>query len=239
MLAVIGDVHAQYERLARVLDRVDEVGADAILMVGDLACAGHESRRSAAGLRRYREQVAQVLAQVRARGKPLAFVPGNHDLPVLEDPDNLDGRVGLRGGLRVAGIGGAGPDIFGFAYEWGEDEIRARVVPPADLLLCHGPPKGTAIDLTWGGLHVGSLALRELALARGGVLVCGHIHEAPGVAVVGDCLCFNVGALGAPYGRTCLGLVDGLDRLVWEDLDRGLRQEWTRGGPEVRLPRST
>lgn len=237
VLAVIGDIHAQTERLERVLDRIDQVGADAVLMVGDLACCGHETRRSAQTLHRYRGQVARVLDQVRSRGRPFCFVPGNHDLAHLEDPANVDGRVVQVAGLRIAGVGGAGPDIFGFAYEWGEDEIRSRPTLQADVWVSHAPPRRTAIDLTHGGLHVGSEAVRELALRTHGVMVCGHIHEAPGMARLGDCMCLNAGALGAPFGRTQVGFVYGLDRLVYEDLDRGTRQEWLRDGADTLLPR--
>ncbi|NOY24873.1 MAG: hypothetical protein GXP62_03285 [Oligoflexia bacterium] len=228
VLAVIGDIHANFARLDRVLDRIDEVGADGILLVGDLACAGHARVRSAVSLRRYKVQVRRVLAQVHARGRPMAFVPGNHDLRTNDDPANVDGRLATLGGLRVVGIGGAGPDLFGFAYEWPEDRIRALRLPAADILLCHAPPRDTALDLTHSGLHVGSDAIAERARQHTGVLLCGHIHEAPGVVEIGDCMCMNVGALGQPFGRTVLGFIHGLDRLVWEDLDTGNRREWRR-----------
>lgn len=238
ILAVIGDVHAEYERLEQVLDRIDQVGADGVLLVGDLACCGHVSRRSAETVRRYRGQVAEVLRRVRARGRPFLFVPGNHDLPWLAEPENVDGARRDLAGLRIAGIGGAGPDIFGFAYEWTEEQLRSLPVRRADVLLCHAPPRDTAIDRTAGGEHVGSSAIRDRALSMRGVLVCGHIHEAPGVEVLGDCLCFNVGGLGQPYGRTTVGFLYGLDRLVHEDLESGERREWLRGSPTGASPRA-
>lgn len=233
LFAVIGDVHANEERLARVLDRIDQVAAergrlDAILLVGDLACAGHGRSRSADKVRLYKAQVAAVLAQVRQRGHPLYFVPGNHDLRQVDDPADVDGRRVEVGGLRLLGVGGAGPDIFGFAYEWPEEEIRALRLPRADILLCHAPPRDTALDRIHDGRHVGSSAIRDLALRTRGVLLCGHIHEAPGMERLGDCLCMNVGALGAPFPGTRVGFVHGLDRLVLEDLEHGTRQEWRR-----------
>lgn len=237
-LAVIGDVHGHFKRLGRVLDRIDEVDPDGVLLVGDLACCGHESTRSAETVKRYHRKVKKVLAQVRERGRPMWFVPGNHDLPVISDPANLDGRSASLGGIRMAGLGGAGPDIFGFAYEWSDEELRerARFLPQADLLLCHAPPHGTPIDVIARGAHVGSHAIRELAQRTNGVLVCGHIHESPGMVRLGDCLCLNVGGLGEPFGRARVGFVMGLDRLIYEDLDAGTSQEWRREGAEVRLP---
>ncbi len=236
VIGVIGDVHARYDRLAVVLDHIEAAGAQGILLVGDLACCGHANVRSAVTLHRYRKRVQRVLAQVRERGLPFAFVPGNHDLPVVDEPENVDGRCVELAGLRVAGIGGAGPDIFGFAYEWTDEQLRQRRIPDADVLLCHAPPHGTAIDLTHGGQHVGSATIRALAERHHGVLVCGHIHEAPGMVRLGDCLCMNVGGLGAPFGRTRVGYLRGLDELVYEDLDAADAWTWTRDGAEVRVP---
>lgn len=236
VLAVIGDVHASWDHLERVLDRIDQVGADATLLVGDLSCCGHANHRSAATVRRYRREVAEVLDRVARRGRPFHFVPGNHDLPVLAHPANIDGQVREVAGLRVLGIGGAGPDILGFAYEWTDDDLRNRALPAADVILCHAPPRNTPIDLTVAGQHVGSDALKELAARTHGVLLCGHIHESPGCVRIGDCMCMNVGGLGHPYGAARVGFVHGLDRLVYEDLDEGTRATWERHGAEVRLP---
>ncbi|MCB9778950.1 MAG: metallophosphoesterase family protein [Alphaproteobacteria bacterium] len=236
VLAVVGDVHANWPHLDRVLDRIDEVDADAVLLVGDLSCCGHANQRSRATVTRYRKELAGVLQRVRDRGRPFHFVPGNHDLPVLDEPENIDGRVVDVAGLRVLGIGGAGPDILGFAYEWTDAELRARTLPAADIVLCHAPPANTPIDLTIAGQHVGSQALRELAARTHGVMLCGHIHESPGMVRIGDCLCMNVGGLGYPYEAARVGFVQGLDRLVYEDLDAGTRQVWEREGAEVRLP---
>ena len=124
--------------------------------------------------------------------------------------------------LTVAGIGGAGPARFGFPYEWGEDEIRARSVPDCDVLLTHCPPALSALGRTASGSDAGSLAIRERAIRHHGVLVCGHIHEAAGVERIGDCLCLNVGGLGRPHGKTGVGLVEGIDRVQYIDLENGI-----------------
>lgn len=230
LFAVIGDVHAELARLERVLDRIDQLDPRAVLMVGDLACAGNGRVRSLERILRYRRQRDEVLAAVRRRGRPFAFVPGNHDLSEPAAAENIDGRTVELAGLRVAGIGGAGPERFGFAYEWDEGDIRALRLPPHQVLLCHAPPRDCALDRTHHGWHVGSQALAERARSLpAGLLLCGHIHEAMGVDRIGDCLVFNVGALGSPFGQACLGLVDDLDRLRWESLDEGRAYAWRRG----------
>lgn len=209
-LAIIGDVHATFEHLDTVLERVREVGCDGILLVGDIGShdVNFAAMRTPEGDAAYRASVVEVLRRCRALGAPVAYVPGNHDLPDLDFDGNADHTALDVGGLRVAGVGGAGPAAFGFCYEWGEDDIRARTVPPCDVLLCHTPPARTALGQTHRGHDAGSEAIRELADSHMGFLVCGHIHEAAGVQQVGSCVCVNAGGLGHPRGKAQVGWIE-------------------------------
>jgi Icc-related predicted phosphoesterase len=182
---------------------------------------------------RYLESVERILAMVADLGRPLAWVPGNHDLRDVPGAGNCDGRVVDVAGLRVLGIGGAGPERFGFPYEWDEDEIRGREAPAADVVLSHCPPARTPLDYVPGSrAHVGSEAVREIAERTDGLLVCGHIHESPSAEQLGRCLCLNVGGLGEPFGKAQVGFVtwraDGRHVAEHEDLESGAVRSWTR-----------
>ncbi len=196
--ACIGDYHGQPGRLASVIDALADHTFAAVLMTGDFRRGRHD------------DSARIALDMMEKLGVPVLFVPGNHDEPNIVHPGNVDGRVTDIEGIRIAGIGGAGPQRFGFPYEWSEEDIRARHLPEWDVLISHTPPYGTTLDRLRGrGEHVGSEAIRERADAHGpGLLLCGHIHECPGVDIVGKCTCYNVGALGEPYGRAQYGLVD-------------------------------
>lgn len=233
-LAIIGDVHASWPLLERVLARIREEQVHGVLLVGDLGDHNLTLQRNRTPMRDelYLRSVRDVLAKVGDLGLPMAWVPGNHDLPEVPGQGNLDHTVGEVAGLRVAGIGGAGPNRFGFCYEWDEDQIRARTVPECDVLLCHCPPLDTRLDLTKGGHHAGSAAILERARAHTGFLVCGHIHEAAGAQQIDDCLCLNAGALGHPFGHAQVGWLvrdDQGDRVGHEDLDTGELRWWQRG----------
>lgn len=53
-------------------------------------------------------------------------------------------------------------------------------MPAGAVLVSHSPPKGLG-DLTSGGQHVGSEAVREaIAAKRPPLVVCGHIHDSWG-----------------------------------------------------------
>ena len=232
-LAVIGDIHARFEYLDPVLERILVRGVDGILLVGDLGShhLGQRRQRTPARDARYHASIDDLFRRLNALGLPVAWVPGNHDLPDLSGDGNIDHGSATIGNLKIAGIGGAGPDDFGFCYEWEEDEIRGRQLDPCDVILAHCPPARTPLDQEVYGRHVGSEAIRERAERHSGFLVCGHIHESAGAVQLGDCLCLNVGGLGLPYGRPQVGFIergpDG-DVATHEDLRSGESQTWKR-----------
>ncbi|MEY2784873.1 MAG: hypothetical protein RL277_1080 [Planctomycetota bacterium] len=236
-LAVIGDVHAHWGRLDSVLQQIAQERADAILLVGDIGShdLSYARRRTPERDARYLASVEEVLRRCQDLSVPVRYVPGNHDLPELCFAGNLDGRLEEVVGVRVFGIGGAGPARFGFCYEWDEAQIAARAVPECELLLCHAPPARTRLDLVHDGVrHVGSEAIREHAQARAQVLVCGHIHEACGGEQIGGCLCLNAGGLGVPFGAAQVGFVLRDPKLAggWAvehlNLKSGERRRWER-----------
>jgi Icc-related predicted phosphoesterase len=141
-------------------------------------------------------------------GARFAWVPGNHDPSGLKARDNCDRRLLSVSGLRLFGIGGAGPDRFGFRYEWSEAEIGVLHPAPHDVLLTHAPPLDTRLDRLSTGRHVGSQAVRDIAVSCSRVLVCGHIHESAGVDRIGNLLMLNAGSLGDPFGKPQYGLVE-------------------------------
>ncbi len=228
-LAVLGDAHGPSEGLERALQRLRQERLDGVLLVGDLSAGLHlRSGFTPAIEAEMRATAAAVVERVEALGVPVLWVPGNHDLPDLAGPGNVDHTVATVAGVRVAGVGGGGPMQFGFAYEWSDEELSDRAVPPCDVLLCHAPPVDTALDLTFHGIHAGSRTIRAWAEAHDGVLVCGHIHEAAGVVRLGRCRCLNAGALGGMLSHPYVGFVrqrpGGGWSVVLEDLESGQRR---------------
>jgi len=210
--AVIGDVHAHMTYLEQVCAELATQSLTAVLLVGDIGtpALGYQRNRTQTKDAAYLDSVACVLQRVRALGAPVVWVPGNHDLPTFPEDavfeGNIDGRVVSVAGVRIAGFGGAGPGIFGFPYEWTDEEAAVRGVPACELLLAHAPPAGTTLDRLWDGRrHVGSVYLRRWLDTHTGAFACGHIHEAGGVELVDAAACVNAGGLGLPYGKPQVG----------------------------------
>jgi Icc-related predicted phosphoesterase len=191
-----------------VASHLQPIGLDIVLLVGDLLPAVLSRRYESDGRRELREMLHEIRSIFAPTGARLAWVPGNHDPSGLKARDNCDRRALSVNGLRVFGIGGAGPHRFGFRYEWGEDDIGSIRPPPHDILLTHAPPIDTRLDRLASGGHVGSQAIRDIAVYGSRVLVCGHIHEAAGVDRTGDLLMLNAGSLGDPFGKPQYGLLE-------------------------------
>ena len=136
---------------------------------------------------------------------PLVYVPGNHD-PELRSPnptwaplgaerplpgpqgcENVDGRVVVAGGLRIAGLGGSmrykpGSNQYSDAeMRWRalSLEVRVKLNPSrrarrVDVLLTHSPPLGWGQDdLAHRGFSAFVRLVKDLEPK---VLVHGHVH---------------------------------------------------------------
>ncbi|KAL1941752.1 hypothetical protein VTO73DRAFT_6752 [Trametes versicolor] len=91
--------------------------------------------------------------------------------------------------------------IGAFQYTLGEaEDVYARIPPSIDILMTHAPPLG-ACDMSKRGQRAGCPTLAERLtnddLQSCRLHVCGHIHEARGVAVVGR-------SEQNPDGRICV-----------------------------------
>jgi hypothetical protein len=146
---------------------------------------------------------------------PTLAVPGNCDprevVPVLDDLGvNLHGKKVTLMGRTFVGIGGSNPTPFGTPFELTEDEILAAVRPlmiAGAVLVSHPPPNGY-VDVVHSGAHVGSSAIRAIVEEfQPPLVLCGHIHEARGVARHGRTTIVNPGP--ALEGRSAIIDLDG------------------------------
>jgi predicted phosphodiesterase len=121
---------------------------------------------------------------------PTYTVPGNTDSDEARarlEELGLDihfKRVTLDG-VVIAGAGGCIPPPFRTAFVVEEEEYERRlpgVLEGADVLASHGPAHGILDRSLFGGMRVGSRAMRAaLEEARPSVVLSGHIHEARGI----------------------------------------------------------
>jgi uncharacterized protein len=190
-LLVFSDIHGDRTALNRLL----AMEADYYFAAGDLVSWGR-------GL----EQMGELLQR---RAERMYVLPGNHESP--EDITRICERFGLHDfhgvhfeadGWHIAGLGCSTPTPFNTPGEYSEPEMQERLEPFESLdplvLICHCPPRNTALDRIHKGLHAGSTAVHEFIDRRQPAhFLCGHIHECAGVTVqMGNTRAMNVGKAG-------------------------------------------
>lgn len=126
------------------------------------------------------------------------YVPGNHDR-TMGDPGELkhvptNVTCLINQSVEIGGI-----SFYGFPYTrtYGrfafmrEEQVLANMladVTPPQVFITHGPPAGY-LDKTRFDGSVGSTALRDWLNASQDVrlVLCGHIHNEPGIQNTGVC----------------------------------------------------
>jgi uncharacterized protein len=176
-LLIFSDIHADYAALEKLMS----IDADYYFAAGDLVNWGR-------GL----DQAGPILQKHAER---MYVLPGNH-----ESADDITrfcadfklhdfhGQTLRVSGYTIAGLGCSNPTPFDTPGEYTEAEIEARLKPFAGIkplvLICHCPPKETALDEAAGGAHFGSSAIRDfIDQQQPDYFFCGHIHEAAGVEI--------------------------------------------------------
>ncbi|MFT4014806.1 MAG: metallophosphoesterase [Paracoccus sp. (in: a-proteobacteria)] len=200
----LSDLHFGHERTALVqplLDRVNQAGADLVVVTGDLT---HRARSA---------QFAAAAAFLRRIEAPLIAVPGNHDIPLYRLANrmmqpyrryrqavagNLE-PVGHVGRLRVQGLNSVDP----MSWQRGmisADQIR-RVSDGIDpdcvniVALHHPMQQAPAIDKQL--MRGAAEALSQFESQGIQILLTGHLHV------------WSAGAFLGPKGRGILQIQAG------------------------------
>jgi len=226
----MADLHGQVERLIPIVG----LDVDLIAFLGDLYNLG--SPKDAL-------PVVRALAEL---GAPVLIVPGNMDsrefaiqlwekegLIVLHHRSH---RFRDTGFIGMGGIVARDPRRLGDPgrFYHSEDDVGPALAKAFSdiagcqrkVLLTHQPPHGI-LDITYDGVVTGSLGLRRfIEVFEPDLHICGHIHEAQGVARLGPTTIVNVGEMRMGYSA----LIE-----IDEDMMGGdIKVIWI--GPGVRSP---
>ncbi len=134
----------------------------------------------------------ETLAALEPLASTVFAIGGNMDGP------GTVGDLARRGWL----LGGEPVVVSGVSFG------SLSVLTACDVLVVHIPPRGT-LDIAPNGEHIGSRKVREaIDLLHPRVVVCGHVHEAPGIERSGETLVVNC-SLGAGKARGALIEIEG------------------------------
>jgi Icc-related predicted phosphoesterase len=202
-LLAVADIHGRPDRLRRIRETLARHTVDALVVAGDL-CRWFRAP----------ETLLEALQQLRL---PVMAIRGNSDPRRLEDRfafhphiTSLHLKTVTCGGVSFVGAGGTVPLPFASRLDWREriiEETLCRLLAPQSVLVVHPPPRGV-LDRVAGRFHAGCRTVnRVIAACRPQLVLCGHIHEQPGVATLGDTVVVNC-TLGRG-GGALVALADG------------------------------
>ncbi|MCF6150367.1 MAG: serine/threonine protein phosphatase [Candidatus Kuenenia sp.] len=188
-----GDIHEDISRLSQMKQIIES--ADLVIISGDITnCHG-------------KKHAEPVLSAVKKLNNQVYAQYGNMDTQevnsyLTDTGVNLHGKGYLIENVGIFGCGASSPTPFNTPSEITEDEIAANLLKGFNMIkdaqwkimVCHTPPKDTAIDRISNGMHVGSTAARNfIEQHKPHVCISGHIHEAKGKDKIGDTVVLNAG----------------------------------------------
>jgi Icc-related predicted phosphoesterase len=190
-LLIFSDIHGDKAALETLL----AIEADYYFAAGDLANFGRGLDAMGPIMQKHAQQMYVLPGNHESEADIARFCRefGFHD---------FHGRTMDIAGYHVAGLGYSNPTPFDTPGEYSEQELAERLrkfngLDPL-VLICHTPPKGSALDRVAEGKHFGSAAIREFIDREQPLyFFCGHIHEAAGrQATLGRTQGWNVGKRG-------------------------------------------
>lgn len=169
------DIHGAQYRLNLVLKNIERYSPDLVIICGDITQFGPG------------ELAKNLLNQIQV--ETLA-ITGNIDTPDIgkgideSKATKIEMKRVVKRGIPFVGISGVDLDQF-------KDFNEKKLVDETSVLISHVPPYGTQ-DKIFLGMHGGSKELREIIdKYKPRLVLCGHIHEDPGITKIGKTTVVN------------------------------------------------
>jgi putative phosphoesterase len=180
-VALLGDIHANEAALQAVLYAADEERVEAFLVTGDLVG--------------YYFRPARVIELLRALGRPVHMVRGNHEdmLRLRRDDPSQAARIRAKygSGLDVALDELVAPDceaLFALPHP------QRLCVGSREVVLSHGAPH--SVD-RYVYPDADQATLQACAVSGADLVVMGHTHY-PFARAMGETILVNPGSVGQP-----------------------------------------
>lgn len=194
LIYAAADIHGHPQRFRCIERQIAAHRPDILVLAGDIS-------------RRWQPEV--MLDGLNRLDLPVLLIRGNSDSPNLAHllhpfPHLRCVHLAMArcDGVEIVGVGGTLPLPFHSRLGLREAEAVTKVagmLQAHSVLVVHPPPYGVR-DRVLGKFHAGSRAVRRLVDRRSPALViCGHIHEQPGVETLGRTIVVNC-ALGRSSG---------------------------------------
>ncbi|MEM2876446.1 MAG: metallophosphoesterase [Candidatus Bathyarchaeia archaeon] len=193
-ILALSDFHGFVPSFHKAVERARSEEVDLLIVAGDIT---HFGSLETAG------KLLDILTKTRIN---VVFVPGNCDPASLasvswSQPRCIHGRAFNTHNFNLIGVGGALETPFLTFFEVSDWEVWEILQMGLSgslngrlIVVSHSPPKGTRLDITHSGLHIGSSSLRRFIEEKNPTcVICGHVHEARGKDRLNSTLIVNPG----------------------------------------------
>jgi Icc-related predicted phosphoesterase len=168
-ILAVADIHGAQYRLNLVLKNIERYSPDLLIICGDITQFGPG------------ELAKNFLDQIQV--ETLA-ITGNIDTPEVgkgideSKATKIEMKKVVKKGISFVGTNGMDENQFKIIEE-------KKLLEKTSVLVSHIPPYG-AQDKIFLGMHGGNKELRELVdKYKPRLVLCGHIHEDPGITKIG------------------------------------------------------
>jgi len=210
-ICAISDIHRGYNNIYRLQPEIES--SDIVVIAGDIGPLKWYTRWEA-----YKGAIAQI-------HKPVLAVHGNWDGSRIQEflaPYSIHAGFAIVDDIGFFGVGGSIKTPLHTPVEYTEDEIYNFLCrgfehiknQPIKVLISHNPPKNVC-DRTIFKTNAGSTAIAQFCLDYSiNLCICGHIHEAHGVAQLGNTTVVNAGTFKSGYYASILVALNGVEAAI-------------------------
>ncbi|MBN2516910.1 MAG: metallophosphoesterase family protein [Deltaproteobacteria bacterium] len=197
----VADLHGRTDRINLIKNKVSELNPDIVVIAGDITNYSNPG---------------PIISQINELPIPVMAIRGNTDRPKVEDMLKRCSNITalhlneiIMDGIPFIGASGTVPIPFSSRLRFRERRFHEQLellINRQSVLVVHPPPWGL-LDEAFGRFHAGCRRLLKTVMRRQPRLViCGHIHERPGLAFIRETLVVN-----CSMGRTGNGALIDLD----------------------------
>jgi len=182
----VADIHGKPEKIALVREKIESHKPDVLVVAGDITNYFNST---------------DVVEQLNHMPVPVLAIRGNTDLSKVDhlldyypNTSSLNLKEQKVKGVKFAGVSGTIPVPFSsrirLREKWIFDTLAA-LINEDSVLVVHSPPRGI-LDEAFGRFHAGCRRLYQLVVqCQPRLVLCGHIHERPGIATIGQTTVVN------------------------------------------------
>ena len=169
------DIHGSQYRLNIVLKNIDRYSPDLVVICGDITQFGPEELA-----RNFLDQIPVETLAITGNIDTIDVGKGIDDSKATK----IEMKRVVKKGIPFVGFNGVDTNQFKVVEE-------KKLLDENSVLVSHVPPYGTQ-DKAFIGIHGGSKELRELVdKFKPKLVLCGHIHEDPGITKIGNTTVVN------------------------------------------------